>query len=82
MKFEYIYTTLSAYVGALLAANVIYNVSLKYSIEIEKQFICTTKARFKFKENYNIDFSFPGGCLLPLMITLAIISCGFIHSTD
>lgn len=67
MKFEYIYIALSPYIGAVLAASVIYNVSLlKYSIETEKQFICTTKARFKFKENYDIDFSFPGGCLFAI----------------
>ena len=58
---------MSAYIGAVRAASVIYNVaSLKYSIKTEKQFICTTKARFKFKESYKIDFSLPAGCLFAI----------------
>ena len=83
VKFKNICIGLSAYIGAVLAASVIYNVTLlKYSQKTEKQFICTTNARFKFTETVTLILASLVAAYLPLIITLAIISCRFIHSTD
>ena len=64
IRCELFFIAMSTYAGVVLAVGVVFNIALlKYVKQKTKKIICTTGNQFKFNENSNFDFSFPGGCL-------------------